>query len=122
VAANCILLVDDDPDVRNALRFAFETEGYEVQVHASGEEILSRAPLDRPACLIIDERLPGLSGLDTVLKWRKCGAVMPAILITTHPSRAIVQRAAAAGVQICEKPLIGDALARMVRAQFSPAS
>lgn len=122
MAANCIILVDDDPHVRSALQFAFETEGYDVLVHASGEEILAHGAPDRPACLIIDERLPGLSGLDTVLKWRKCGAVLPTILITTHPSRAVVQRAAAAGVQICEKPLIGDTLARMVRAQFAQAS
>lgn len=111
-----LVLVDDDPHVLNALRFAFETEGYSVSTYKSGEDVLRAPPIEPRTCLIIDERLPGLSGLDTVARLRASGVDVPAILITSHPTINIVRRAAAADVGIVEKPLIGDALAAKVRA------
>jgi len=111
-----LLLVDDDPHVLNALRFAFEIEGYSVRTYESGEEMLAGPPIGPKTCLVIDERLPGLSGLDTVARLRASGVDVPAILITSHPTKNIVRRAAAADVGIVEKPLIGDALAAKVRA------
>jgi FixJ family two-component response regulator len=74
------------------------------------------APINEPsACIVIDERLPGMSGLDAIAKLRGLGVETPAILITSHPSRALKRRAAAAGVAIVEKPLMGDALILKVR-------
>lgn len=111
-----LVLVDDDPHVLNALRFAFETEGYDVRTYQSGEAVLAALPMEPASCLVIDERLPGLSGLETVGRLRAKGVAAPAILITSHPSHSIIKRAAAASVGIVEKPLIGDALACKVRA------
>jgi FixJ family two-component response regulator len=110
-----LVVVDDDPHVRGALRFAFETEGYEVRTCASGEEILAAPPREAATCLVIDQRLPGMSGLETLARLRAKGVGAPAILITSHPSSNVIRAAAAAHVEIVEKPLMGDVLARQVR-------
>lgn len=114
--ARHLVLVDDDPSVLHALQFAFETDGYDVRTYARGEDLLAAAPIAPSTCLIIDERLPGLSGLDTIARLRALGVAAPAILITSHPTPGMVKRAAAANVDIIEKPLIDDSLARSVRA------
>lgn len=111
-----LVLVDDDPSVLHSLQFAFETEGYDVRAYTHGEELLEAAPIEPTACLIIDQRLPGLSGLDTVARLRARGVAAPAILITTHPTASMIKRAAVANVGIVEKPLIGEDLAKKVRA------
>lgn len=119
--ARHLVLVDDDPSVLHALRFAFETEGYDVRTYVRGEDLLAGPSIEPATCLVIDERLPGLSGLETVARLRARGDVVPAILITTHPTLSMIKRAAAAAVDIVEKPLIGDALAASVRAALGGA-
>ena len=111
-----IVLVDDDPHLLSALRFSFEAEGYDVRTFGSGEELLASPALSAHACIIIDERLPGMSGLETVAQLRIAGVDAPAILVTTHPSAHVTKAAVAANVEIVEKPLLDGALGRRVRA------
>lgn len=113
-----LVVIDDDDHLREAMRFAFETEGYVVTTFASGEAALQSPPYDTATCLVVDERLPGVSGLETIARLRKLGVEAPAILVTTHPTDAKKRRAAAAGVCIIEKPLLGDALGRRIKALF----
>src|SRR5689334_18729191 len=96
------------------MRFSFEAEGYAVTAFASGEAALQAAPFYTNACFVVDERLPGLSGLETISRLRAAGVSAPAILITSHPAHALRQAAAAAEVSIIEKPLLGNALARKI--------
>ena len=103
-------IVDDDPAVRNSLKFSLEIEGFAVGVYANAEELLTENDLSRFRCLVIDQHLPGLSGLDLVTKLRERRVAVPVILITTHPSRAVAARAEKAAVPIVEKPLLGNAL------------
>ncbi|MBS0385216.1 MAG: response regulator [Proteobacteria bacterium] len=105
-----LILVDDDPGVRNALRFTFETDGYDVVAFGSGEELLNDPPRGERTCIIIDQRLPGLSGLDTLARLRAIGVAPPAILITSHPSAFVRRRAREADIDIVEKPLLGNLL------------
>ena len=114
VSPGRLIIVDDDPDVRNALRFAFEADGYDVVALASGEALLENPPSGAKTCIIIDQRLSGLSGLDTLSRLRARGIETPAILITSHPSALVRARAAAGAVQIVEKPLMGNALPQKV--------
>jgi FixJ family two-component response regulator len=114
-----VVLVEDDPAVLSALTFAFETDGYAVRACADAEDLLASPPDGTRFCLVIDEKLPGLSGLDLLARLRARGVDAPAILITTRPNDPTRRRAAAAGVEIVEKPLLGDALPRMVRAAFA---
>lgn len=119
--AHHLILVDDDPHILSALRFAFETEGYEVVTFRSGEELLKALPLRPDTCLVLDERLPGISGLEAVARLRSAGMTAPVILVTSNPSAAVRSRAAAANIDIVEKPLLDGTLARKVRAAFGGA-
>jgi FixJ family two-component response regulator len=119
--AHHLILVDDDPHILSALRFAFETDGYDVVTFGSGEELLKALPLQADTCLVVDERLPGLSGLEVVARLRSAGVDAPVILVTSNPSALIRGRAAAANIDIVEKPLLDGTLARKVRAAFGGA-
>lgn len=109
-----LVIIDDDPHVLNALRFAFEVDGYDVQTHMTGEAALAELPL-RAACIIIDENLPGASGVQTASLMRGKGVTAPMILITTNPSARVRSRALQSSMDVVEKPLICDALARKVK-------
>ena len=67
------------------------------------------------ACLLVDERLPGITGLDALNQLRNRDVKLPAILMTSHPSASVRATAKAAGVPILEKPLLGDALTVAIR-------
>jgi FixJ family two-component response regulator len=110
-----LALVDDDPAVRHALTFAFETAGFDVSAFSDAETALASPRRQAWQCLVLDYKLPGMSGLDLLDRLRSAGVSAPAILITTHPSREVRERSRAAGVDIVEKPLVDDRLAQNVR-------
>ena len=111
-----VVVVDDDVAVRNSLEFSLKIEGYRVRSHADGEELLADTDLASCDCLIVDQKLSSTSGLDLIGVLRKRRIATPAILITSHPSPALRERATRAGVPIVEKPLLGNALPEMIRA------
>jgi two-component system, LuxR family, response regulator FixJ len=108
-------VVDDDPAVRNSLKFSLEIEGLAVAVYADADDLLKDSDLARFNCLVVDQRLPGLSGLDLVAELRDRQLRVPVILITSQPSRAVMAQADKAGVPIVEKPLLGNALLDKIR-------
>ena len=111
-----ILLVEDDPAVVNALTFSLELEGFDVCAYVDGEALLASLPLLMRGCLVLDYNLQGIDGLDLLERLRAAQVTLPAILITTNPRKALRARAALAGVQIVEKPLLTDALRDSVNA------
>jgi FixJ family two-component response regulator len=110
-----VVIVDDDAAVRAALEFTLELEGFDVVSCSSGEALLLRDLPNRNACLLVDERLPGITGLDALNQLRNRDVKLPAILMTSHPSASVRATAKAAGVPILEKPLLGDALTVAIR-------
>jgi FixJ family two-component response regulator len=108
--ANLIIVVDDDSAVRNSLKFSLELEGFAVRTYACGEDLLNEAAFPSCRCLVVDEKLPGISGIDLIARLRGQKVIAPAILITTHPSATLRSRAADAGIPIVEKPLLGGTL------------
>ena len=115
VANPVIVVVDDDAAVRGSLKFALEIEGFAVRTYPKGDDLLGDLRLGDCACFIIDQRLPGMNGLDVVAELRKERIAAPVILITSHPTNIVQERAARAGVPIVEKPLLGNALIDRVR-------
>ena len=113
-------VVDDDPAVRNSLKFSLEIEGFAVSVYASGRELLQEHSLSNFSCLVLDQYMPGLNGLDLAAKLRERQLSVPVILITTHPSKALVARAKEGGVLIVEKPLLGNVLVEKIRDLIAP--
>jgi two-component system, LuxR family, response regulator FixJ len=115
-------VVDDDPAVRNSLKFSLEIDGFAVGVFASADELLQADGLDRFRCLVIDQHMPGMSGLDLVAKLRERNVAVPVVLITSNPPRALLVRADRAGVPIVEKPLLGNALLDKIHELIAPES
>ncbi|MFZ4067869.1 MAG: response regulator transcription factor [Phenylobacterium sp.] len=110
-----LILVDDDDALRSALRFALELDGYRVQAYPSGEDLLEAKLPDQNACLVLDENLPGMGGLECLSILRSRAVRLPAFLITSHPGPALRHRADRMGVPIIEKPLLDDILVRSIR-------
>ena len=105
-----VIVVDDDGAVRNSLKFSLEIEGFAVRTCSNVEELLGGPDLGTSSCLIVDLNLPGMSGLEAIAVLRARRILVPAILITTHPSLAVRERAARAAVPIVEKPFLENAL------------
>jgi FixJ family two-component response regulator len=114
--APALVLVDDDPALLHALSFAFETEGYDVRAFADAEALLADPNQPHASlCLVLDHKLPGMSGLALLAALRARNVGAPAILITSNPTQALRREARNAGVEIVEKPLLDGVLASKVR-------
>jgi FixJ family two-component response regulator len=105
-----VYVVDDDDAVRRALAFALDLDGFDVETFESGEALLLREPPAVHGCLVLDERLPGISGLDTLRQLRARQVTLPAVFVTSHPKPAFREAAARAATPIIEKPLEGETL------------
>jgi two-component system response regulator FixJ len=110
-----VIIIDDDFAVRNSLKFSLEIEGLTVRSYATGAELLSAGDLALCNCLVVDQNMPGMNGLDLITLLRARHFAAPAILITSHPSSSLRERAQQAGVPIVEKPLLGNALLDKIR-------
>ena len=99
-----VAIVDDDLAVLDSLKFLLEVVGYQVSTYPSAAAFLGNGAT-APACLIIDQHMPGMTGLELAQKLRDNGTSLPILLITGSPSPAIVARAAQLGiVNVLEKP------------------
>jgi len=110
-----VFVIEDDAAVRRALQFSLELDAFTVEAFESAEALSRRGDLANVACLVIDYHLPDRNGLDLLDGLRALGIDVPAVLVTSQPSRAIKARAASAGVEIVEKPLLSDALPEAIR-------
>lgn len=119
--ARRIILVNGDAAVRGALSFSLELDGFAVQTYPDAERAAAGA-FPRSGCLVIDQDLPGMGGLDLVDVLRTRSVDLPAVLIATNPDARTRRRAARAGVAIVEKPILGEALVDGVRAALNPAA
>ncbi|MBR1270184.1 response regulator transcription factor [Bradyrhizobium sp. AUGA SZCCT0222] len=100
-----VYVVDDDLSVREALRNLFRSVGLRVEVFGSGAEFLQSKLPDVPSCLILDIRLPRLSGLDFQADLAKAGIHIPIVFMTGHGDIPMTVRAMKAGaVDFLTKP------------------
>ncbi len=110
-----VLVIDDDPAVLGSLKFSLEIEGFSVRCYDSPAAFLTAGDLPLRACLVVDQQLPGISGLDLLASLdAERRAAMPAILITSYPSATLRGKAEAVGVRIVEKPLLSNALSEAI--------
>jgi FixJ family two-component response regulator len=105
-AGNSIVyVVDDDPSVRRTTERLIRSMGYYVQTFASAQEFLDLARPTGPACLVLDIRMPGITGLELQQKLLQSGNVLPIIFITAHGDIPMTVRAMKAGaVEFLPKP------------------
>ena len=110
-----VAVVDDDDAVRESLRFLLETVGFCVATYGSAGAFLAEADPDHLACLVVDQHMPELTGLQLVSRLRRQGSELPIALITGSPSADLVRQARELGVStVLEKPLADDVLVDFV--------
>ncbi len=104
-ASPIIFVVDDDPSVRIALGRLVKSVGFSVQTFADARSFFDCTPCDAPCCLILDVRMPQMSGLEIQEAMRLKGLYMPIIFITGHGTVSMSVRAMKAGaMDFLEKP------------------
>jgi len=100
-----VFVVDDDASIRKALDSLIRSVGLTVQLFGSAQEFLQAKPADVPSCLILDIRLPGISGLDFQRKLAESNIFIPIIFITGHGDiRTSVRAMKAGAVEFLTKP------------------
>jgi len=100
-----VFIVDDDPSFRDSLQFLLGSVGLEARVFSSARDFLDAADPEAPGCLLLDVRMPGMSGLDLQNELAKAKISLPIIFITGHGTVPMSVRAMKAGaVDFLEKP------------------
>jgi FixJ family two-component response regulator len=111
-----VFIVDDDPSFRRSTQLLIETAGFDVSSFTSAEEFLRARHPNVPACLVLDVRLPHLSGLDLQKELFKAGIQIPIIFITGHGDIPMTVRAMKAGaVEFLTKPFREQELLDAIR-------
>jgi RNA polymerase sigma factor (sigma-70 family) len=111
-----VFIVDDEASVRDALRLFLDVSGFRVKTFASGEEFLAAIDPARPGCLVLDVRMPGMSGLEVQQELKRRGITLPIIVITGHGDVAMAVAALkAGGLNFLEKPIDHDMLIADIR-------
>jgi RNA polymerase sigma factor (sigma-70 family) len=104
-AEQVVLVIDDDPSMRSAIRELIEAVGLTCQTFGSGKEFLEATLPDIPRCLILDVRLPGVSGLHLQRELAERNIYLPIIFITGHGDIPMTVQAMKAGaVEFLTKP------------------
>jgi RNA polymerase sigma factor (sigma-70 family) len=104
-AAPVVFVVDDDPSVRRAIKRLIGSVGLQVELFGSAQEFLQGPHSDAPSCLVLDIRLPGISGLDFQRHLAHANIHTPIIFITAHGDIPMTVRAMKAGaVEFLTKP------------------
>lgn len=114
-----VFVVDDDDSVRKALTRLIQSVGIKVECFASAEAFLLRQRYEGPCCLVLDIRMPGLSGLELQENLTKANLTLPIIFITGHGTIPMGVRAIKAGaIDFLEKPFEDQALLDLIKHAF----
>ena len=106
-----VFVIDDDRMIRDGLQSLIRSVGLRVETFASAQDFLGTKRPDTPACLVLDVRMPGLSGLDLQMKLRDDGIPIPIIFITGHGDIPMSVRAMKEGAhEFLTKPVRGQDL------------
>ena len=111
-----IAVVEDDAAVRNSLKFSLEIDGFAIRTYSSAEEFLGSENLNGFQCLVVDQDMPRMTGLELVTVLRARGVKVPALLISGRLTPAVTRQASVAGIPIVEKPFLGNGLIKSIRA------
>ena len=111
-----ILVVDDEPAIRDTMRMILEYDGYECLVAGSGPEGLSTIEKDKPDLVFLDIKMPGIDGLEVLSRLRGLNESLPVVMVSAHGSAATALEAGRLGAfRFIEKPLSKDYVLDAVR-------
>ena len=123
--SNSVLIVDDEPEILETTKWAFEMAGFQVHTAASAEEALPQARDRRPDVLLIDYKLPQMNGLELLGKVREWIPNAVAIIITglTHQSENLEEASRQLGAAgFLHKPLQLERVLKLVRERMRPST
>ena|SRR5271166_1184387 len=105
-----------DEWVAESLKILLETFGFDVLCYNSGAELVADCRHRKAACLVIDQHMPGMTGLDVVARLQREGIRRPTILISGRVDTKTTERAAGLGVmRVVEKPFEAEGLVDLIR-------
>jgi two-component system, LuxR family, response regulator FixJ len=111
-----VFVVDDDEAVRESLRWLVRSVGLAVQAFATAEDFLEAVTPDRPGCLVLDVRMPGMSGLELQQQLATRGVPLPIIMLTGYGDVPTAVRALTRGaLDFIEKPFSRQLLLDRIR-------
>ena len=111
-----VFVVDDDRAMRDSLSWLLDSVGLRVRSYATAAEFLADHDPAQPGCLVLDVRMPGMSGLDLQAELARRGVELPTIVITGHAEVSMAVRAVKAGaLDFIEKPFSDQLLLDRVR-------
>ncbi|HEY7581100.1 MAG TPA: response regulator [Acetobacteraceae bacterium] len=114
-APNIVAIVDDDGDVRDVLDALLESVGHTVKTYTSGRQLLEDPELSDVACLVVDQKMPGMSGLDLLRQLEATGHTIPSLLITGLPDPVVRHEAIELGaLDLLTKPIDLEKLLKLV--------
>jgi FixJ family two-component response regulator len=120
VSKSIIAIVEDDASFRRALQRLLGASGLEAHTFASAEEFLRSAARESYACLILDIRLPGISGFELFDRFTASAQPRPAIFITAQDEDSVRQRASRIPNSVyLRKPVVGAVLLEAIRSLLS---
>ena len=109
--ARLVFVVDDDEGVRASTQALLEASGFAVRTFADAEQLLTAGTAREAGCIILEQDLSGITGLEMLEALRSQGVRTPAIMVTSAATRLPGSRAADAGIAIVlRKPLAGEGL------------
>ena len=111
-----IAVIDDDTAVRNSLKFSLELDGFAVRTYANAAEFLGSGNVSDLQCLIVDQDMPRMTGLELIAMLRAQGVNVPALLVSGNFTPAVTRQASVAGIPVIEKPFLGNGLIDSIRA------
>ena len=104
-SAAAVYVVDDDDGMRRALDTLLRTVGYKTEVFARPSEFLAKFKADAPGCLVLDIRMPDMSGLELQQHLNRMGSMLPVIFITGHGDVPMAVQAMKEGaLEFIQKP------------------
>lgn len=111
-----VFLVDDDDAVRSAIRLLLRSVGLAVEIYASAPEFLAAYDPARPGCLVLDMRMPGMSGLELQEALAARHSILPIVFVTGHADVPMAVRAIQSGaIDFIEKPFSDQVLIERVQ-------
>lgn len=118
-----ILVVDDEPAIRDTMRMTLEYEGHDVQVAGSGQDALAMIEREPPDLVFLDIKMPGLDGLEVLSRLRGTHEALPVVMVSAHGSATTALEAGRLGAfRFIEKPLSKDYVLDAVREGLELAS
>jgi FixJ family two-component response regulator len=118
--ATTVAIIDDDGDVGDVLGGLLEIVGYNVETYRSGTQFITETDPDKLACIVVDQNMPEMTGLQMLHQLDSRGISIPSVLITGASDDELVRQASELGVmKVLQKPMSHHELLRFI--EFSMA-